>query len=459
MEEITLKLEPTSKQYAAWQAWLDKETRFVFFGGGAGGGKSWWICEKRIVFAYQYPGHKSFIGRKELKRLMGSTFLTFNKVAQHHGIPRDDWKLNGQYNYIEFKNGSRIDLLDVDYLPSDPLYERFGSLEYTDGDLEECGEINFLAFDVLKSRVGRHMNKEFGLLPKIGMTGNPSKNWTYQAIYKPWREHKLPPEYAFIQSLYKDNPYTADEYGKQLNQITDKSTRERLMFGNWEYEDDPSALLEYDAIIDLFTNSVPASYEFFITADIARYGGDKIVIYVWQGWKIVEIVWTVKQGLDKTIQAIRDIAFKRDIPRSRICVDEDGVGGGVVDALPGIKGFIANSSPLPNPVNPSEKQNYKNLKAQCSYLFASLVNKRAVAVSTEDAQVRAWIIEECEQLKAKDLDKDGKVQVIPKEDVKERLGRSPDFLDALVMRMYFELSKQTITTAQTFNPQFTHRAT
>jgi len=37
--------------------------------GGAGGGKSWWICEKRLVRAYQYPGIKGFIGRKELKRL------------------------------------------------------------------------------------------------------------------------------------------------------------------------------------------------------------------------------------------------------------------------------------------------------------------------------------------------------------------------------------------------------
>ena len=98
MEEITINLKPTVKQDIAWKYWWDKETRFIFFGGGAGGGKSWWICETSLSDVYQYPGIKSFIGRKELKRLMASTYLTWSKVCQFHQIPREDWKLNGQYN-------------------------------------------------------------------------------------------------------------------------------------------------------------------------------------------------------------------------------------------------------------------------------------------------------------------------------------------------------------------------
>jgi len=115
---MKIRLKPTHKQYEAWLA-LENHN-IVFLGGGAGGGKSWWLCETRLVNAYRYPGYKSFIGREELKRLMASTFLTWCKVCKYHNIPQDDWKLNGQYNYIEFKNGSRIDLLDLKYLPSDP---------------------------------------------------------------------------------------------------------------------------------------------------------------------------------------------------------------------------------------------------------------------------------------------------------------------------------------------------
>jgi phage terminase large subunit len=40
------------------------------------------------------------------------------------------------------------------------------------------------------------------------------------------------------------------------------------------------------------------------------------------------------------------------------------------------------------------------------------------------------------------MDKDGKRQVLPKDKVKEIIGRSPDFADTLMMREYFELAPQ-----------------
>ena len=221
-------IRPTIKQQLAWDKLLDDDTSYILFGGGAGSGKSWLICEWLLTNCYFYPGSKWFIGREELKRLMASTYVTWTKVCSHHKIPRSDWKLNGQHNYIEFKNGSRIDLLDVKHAPSDPMFERFGSTEYTGGALEEAGETHFGAFDVLKTRVGRHMNKEYNLLPKIFSTCNPTKNWLYKVFYKPNKEGKLPEGYAFIQSLYHDNPHTAKEYEKQLASITDKATKQRL---------------------------------------------------------------------------------------------------------------------------------------------------------------------------------------------------------------------------------------
>ena len=90
-----------------------------------------------------YPESKWFIGRKELTRLMKSSFETFKKVCSYHKIPANDWKLNGQYNYVEFFNNSKIDLLDLDEKPSDPMFERFGSLEYTGGWIEEAAEMKY----------------------------------------------------------------------------------------------------------------------------------------------------------------------------------------------------------------------------------------------------------------------------------------------------------------------------
>lgn len=445
-------LRPTYKQHLVYEALKDKSKDTIFFGGGAGGGKSWLICESRLVNAIRFPGYRSFIGREELKRLMQSTFVTFAKVCAYHKIPTDFWKLNGQYNYIEFKNGSRIDLLDLKFLPTDPMYERLGSLEYTDGAIEEAGEVEFMAFDVLKSRVGRHMNKEFDLHPTILITGNPKKNWTYQTFYRPWKEGKLASNTTFVQALYSDNEHTSETYGKQLSLISDKSTIERLKYGNWEYENDPNTLMRYDSIQDMWTNPSPENQLKYISADIARFGSDRSVVTLWNGLEMTEVHTFTKKGTDETSQAIRDLAFQNRVPYSRIIVDADGIGGGVIDQLKGVKSFISNASPFEVETisalgfKGKEKPNFANLKAQCSYKLAELVNNRGMSIKLvkcigeTEIKVKELIIEDLEQIKSKDLDDDKKLKVMPKDEVREHIGRSPDYGDCLMMRMYFEVS-------------------
>jgi phage terminase large subunit len=67
------------------------------------------------------------------------------------------------------------------------------------------------------------------------------------------------------------------------------------------------------------------------------------------------------------------------------------------------------------------------------------VNAHRLAIRIEDAKERELTIEDLEQMKSKDADKDGKRKIVPKDEVKEHLGRSPDYGDSLMMRMFFEL--------------------
>jgi len=432
---------------------LDKITKYILFGGGAGGGKSWLGCEWLIVMCYQYPKSKWFIGRKELKRLMASSYETFKKVCSFHNIPDKDWKLNGQYNYIEFFNGSKIDLLDVNFVPTDPLFERFGSLEYTGGWLEEAGEIDFKAFDVLKTRVGRHLNKEYGLHPKLLITANPKKGWLKRLFYNPFKNGTLGKAYSFIRSLYSDNNYTSDIYGEQLNEISDKATRDRLRDGNWDYDDDKACLVKGEAIDDLFTNTVEDGDK-FATLDIARFGKDSTKLYLWKGFKNYKRYTWFIQDKEITAQKVKEVLEEEKIPYSRVIADEVGVGGGVIDKLRGINGFIANSSPLeqldakPNMVvkngklvNIFPKENFKTLKDQCGYMLADKINERGMSLDVEDESERELISEEISELKDYCPDEDGKKRLVPKDIIKENIGRSPDDLDNLIMRMWFELSK------------------
>ena len=48
-------------------------------------------------------------------------------------------------------------------------------------------------------------------------------------------------------------------------------------------------------------------------------------------------------------------------------------------------------------------------------------------------------IKEIECLQSYALDNEGKMQLMPKSKIKEVIGHSPDKLDAILMRMYFDL--------------------
>jgi len=458
----SLDIIPTDKQYLAWQALQNPDIAEIHFGGAAGGGKTWLGAESRLVRALAYPGYKTFIGRNQLTRLMASTFITFTKVCAFHKIPETDWKLNGQYHYIEFKNGSRIDLLDLAFQPSDPMYERLGSYEFTDGGwIDEAGECNFMAVDILRSRGGRHMNKEFNLSPDSLYTYNPNKGWVYR-VYKAWKNGTLAKDIVFIQSLFSDNPHTAEIYGKQLDRLTDPAMRARLKMGSFEYDNDSASLIQYDAIIDLFTNTVPEG-EKALTIDVARHGVDKTVMYLWKGWKLYGVRIYAKQDTFVTSQKARFICQEENIAYSRSVADEDGIGGAVIDNNKGFKGFIANSSPLENLIT-HERENYATLKSQCGYKLAEKINKHEIAIDIEAGQFisevngiteEIWkeqLIEELEQIKSKDIDKDQKLKLVPKDEIKEVLGRSPDFSDTILMRMLLDLSRQVGQTAHIHYP-------
>lgn len=356
---------------------------------------------------------------------MASWYPTWCKVCQHHGIPTSDWTLNGQYNYISFKNGSRIDLLDLKFFPGDPLYERFGSLEYSDGAIEEAGEVDFRAFDVLKTRIGR---QDLGVRPTLALTCNPKKNWLYNVFYLPWKNGSLPEGMAFVQALYGDNPYTSKTYEKQLRSISDKSLKERLMLGNWEYEDPENAMIPFEVINDMFTNSFVMGGKKYIVGDIARYGSDRAIITVWDGLKLIDYrAFNISSMVDiqNCIHALRAQYL---VPASQIIVDEDGIGGGVVDNLK-CKGFVNNSTPT----NPT----YQNLKSECGYKLAELASKIWIECELPEKEKEAIKLE-LGMLRTYDSDSENKLRILPKAQIKELIGRSPDWLDCFIMRMYWE---------------------
>lgn len=421
-------------------------------GNVAGGGKSVLGCYWQIKRRLKYPGTRGLIGRASLKTLKDTTLNSFFEVAKMQGLKTGThYKYNQQSNIISFPNSSIIFLKDLFQYPSDPNFDELGSLEITDAFIDENNQTVEKAHNIVKSRI-RFKLDEYGIIPKMLGTCNPSKGWIYNNFYKPSKDGSLPQHRQFIQALVTDNPNVSKHYITNLRSL-DEASKQRLLYGNWEYDDDLSALLEYDKIVDIFTNSFVPTGKKYITADIARFGSDKTIVGVWDGWRVKLFSYSGR-SVTEVAHIITGLQERFGVANSDTIVDEDGVGGGVMDILK-CKGFVNGSSPVPEPDTPKKdgkpiKPNYSNLKSQCYYRLASRINNSGVYVETNDISVREMLIQELEQVKQHNMDKDGKKAVVPKDIVKQIIGRSPDYSDTLMMREYFELSPKRTFAAATY---------
>lgn len=410
----------------------DTETEEILYGGAAGGGKSALGCLWLIEMCQSYPGSRWLMGRSKLKALKETTLNTFFELISILKIA-NQFHYNDNKGVITHQNGSEILLKDLFLYPADPNFDSLGSLEITGAFVDECNQVVYKAWQIVKSRIRYKLN-EFGLTPKMLGTCNPAKNWVYSVFYKPSRDKTLENYRKFIQALPRDNPHLHPSYLQALLRL-DTNTKERLFFGNWEYDDDPASLISFDKIQNVFTNSFITGGEKFISADIARFGSDNTMIGVWDGMRLEKIVRIEKNKVTEAANKIKELAHIYSVPLKNIVVDDDGVGGGVVDILDCI-GFVNNSSPLINKET-KEPENYNHLKSQCYFKLAEVINKSELYINNQE--FKELIIEELEQVKQYNMDKDGKKQVVPKDIVKQTLGRSPDYSDMLMMRMWFEL--------------------
>lgn len=484
---MKLSFHPNSEPQAiATLAWQNDAIDDVIIGGGAGGGKSTWECAMVTLDAMHWPDTRYFIGRKELKRLMQTTYITLTQeVFPRMGLVRDyHWRFDGKYNVVYLRHHgeyickegckhhpkggaqhaaakwSTIDLLDLAYFPSDPLYDRFGSSPYTRGFIEEASEVEFRAYDILRTRTGRYRNKELGIKPKLGIGLNPSDGWPYRMFYDPWKKAGRPVDhttpivsmrgmldgvevartFVFVPVLAKDNPDIGHSYRVNLATINDPVLKARLAEGDWEYSNAADVLFDAQGIADLFTSNVRERREKYMTVDSARMGGDKIVRKFWRGWECYKVKWDIKKKTNQTVETIRNDLKSEGIPREHCLIDDPG--GGVVDQLEGTIQFVGASAPFGKVGEMEVKEQYENLRSQCVYYTAQMVRERKVAITEPDVQVREWFAEEVRQFKRRDAEKDGKLKITKKEDIKEALGRSPDFADTFWMRAYFDLREK-----------------
>lgn len=405
---------------------LDSPAEVVLFGGAAGGAKSFTGCAWQIQRRLKYPKTRGLIGRSKLDTLKKTTLKTFFEVAQLFGLRANEhYQFNAQSNVIVFYNGSEIILKDLFAYPSDPSFDSLGSLEITDAFIDECSQVSKKAVDIVRSRI-RYKLREFNLNPKTLLTCNPSKGWLYNEIYAPWRAQNLPEFIRFIPSRVTDNPHLPATYAETLARLPEMD-RKRLLEGDWDYDETADALFLTDDILRAFREPQNDG-ELYITADVARLGKDRTVIALWRGLSLIHITELRKKKIDETAAVIRAMADHHKVKLSNVLADADGLGAGLVDVL--------KCREFRNGSRATKPERFVNLKAECFFKLAEFIELNRMVFPQAHRDV---IVKELDLIRRKNPDGDGKLAVTGKEEIQRTHGMSPDYADAIAMRMFFEL--------------------
>jgi PBSX family phage terminase large subunit len=405
---------------------IDNDCRQLLYGGSAGSGKSFLGCDWQIKRRLKYPGTRGLIGRSELKKLRLSTMATFFELCSMYGLnPDKHWTYNGQDHVVKFYNGSQIILMDLADLPSDPEFQRFGSIELTDAFVDEAGEVSQKCIDILSSRLRYKLIND---KPKLLMTCNPHKGWLYNEFFDAQRNGTIRKDRRFIQALPTDNPHVSEVYLESL-QMLPIIDRKRLLEGDWDYDETKDRIYEYDDLLRCFRMPSTINQDKFITADIARMGNDRTVIVLWNGLHAEKFIVLKHKPINEVVDTIRQLSESNGVRLSNVLVDEDGIGGGCKDYLH-CKGFLNGSKAV--------RDNYMNLKADCYFKLGELITTNAITFESTHKDI---IIKELEMIRREKIDSDGKLRVTNKETLQKKYGISPDFADAIMMRAFYELKK------------------
>ena len=422
----------TKRQTVAFDYLMDNTTSEICFGGSAGGGKSMLACLWLLTMCLKYPGIRTLLGRTTLSALKQTSLVTLFEVFKMSGlIANEHYTFNGQSNTVIFQNKSEIILKDLEYKPSDPQYDALAGIEVSCIVIEESSQVTRMAYNILKSRL-RYKLTEFGIIGKILMTTNPSQNFIKKEFYIPYSEGTLEPNKKFIPSLPLDNPHLPQTYLDMLNTLPSEQ-RKRLLLGDWNYNEELDTLFQFDDIVSsTFKNTPNGADKKYISIDVARFGGDSTVVTIWAGLTIVEIIRYNKLDGDSLYRNITELIAKHGIHPSQVIADSDGVGGFLVDRLR-CTSFVNNARPL-------HEQNFTNLKSQCYVKLADLIKEGRISINIFDPSIVDELTQQLLAVKLKDVEKDGKIGVIGKDQMKRLLGdRSPDLADSIMLRMYYEV--------------------
>lgn len=258
----------------------DYSKRFEVYYGGAGSGKSVFVCQKLLLKACKFK-RKILVIRKYGTTLKDSVFQLFIDMLIKWSL-YEHCKINLSNYTITLPNGSIILFKGLDDS------EKIKSItDITDIWAEECTELSEEEFDQLDLRLRANVP----YLQFIVSFNPVSKvNWVYRRWFA---DGKVKENTMILHTTYKDNRFLPEAYIKSLEEKEKTNpvyfqiyalgkfcTLDKLVFYNWRVDEFDHAEIDGDLIIGLdfgFVNDTSA-----LVASILDEANKRI--YIFKEW-------------------------------------------------------------------------------------------------------------------------------------------------------------------------------
>lgn len=316
---------PTAKQAAL----LLLDHREVLYGGAAGGGKS----EALLMAALQYvdlPGYAALLLRRSYTDLAQAGAL-MDRAATWLLPTAATW--NESTKSWRFPSGAT---LRFGYLDKRHDELRYQSSEYQFIGFDELTQFAEAPYQYLFSRLRRGASVAIPLRMRAASNpGGPGHDWVKRRfLCEGPSDGRL-----FLPAGLDDNPHLdRQSYVASLSEL-DPLTRQRLLVGDWEIEDD--GLIPFDDLLACAADclwpdrkaALMARPELYLGVDVGR-ARDLSVVWTWE--KVGDVYWCREiLVMDRARFATqkKEIAARLTRHVVRCAVDQGGLGMQLAEEL------------------------------------------------------------------------------------------------------------------------------
>ncbi len=245
-----------------------------------------------------------------------------------------------------------------------------------------------------------------------------------------------PPENTIVRKInYQDNPFLSDTMLNIIDDAKEEDYEDYLhIYEGKPHEGDDKALFGFSEIEDAMNgdlDGVDKSGIFSYGIDVARYGNDKGCLTKRRGYQIYGLTMYPKYSTMELANAITsEYVAEKDKKPNALFIDTIGVGAGVFDRIEE-KGYNCIDSNVS--MKADQNEIYTNKRAEMYFLLRDFVRRGGKLPNDDELK------EELLAIRYIYSKTNGKIQIQPKDELKEIIGRSPDKSDSCALHFFSEI--------------------